>query len=140
MSMRLVILLNPGELRTAGGTCKGDLFSLVPEDRSPLRRFFEQSSRFRLLGFWERKPPSHLPIHDQGYVYYSSDKRIDQFVTVTILSAGLCMLIAPIWILAFVHKVAAKLAIITVFILIFLAMVSFATNAKPYESLAATAA
>ncbi|KAL2012825.1 hypothetical protein VTN00DRAFT_350 [Thermoascus crustaceus] len=116
-----------------------DLFSLVPKDRSPLRRFFERSS-FRLLSFWERKPPSNLPIHDQDHIYYSSDKRIDQFVTFTIISAGLCMLIAPISILAFVHKVAAKLAIITVFILIFLAMVSFATNAKPYESLAATAA
>lgn len=50
------------------------------------------------------------------------------------------MLIAPIWILAYTHPVAAKLVMITAFILLFLALVSFGINAKPFESLAATAA
>lgn len=112
----------------------------MPKDRSPLRRFFERSSHFRLLRLWQRKPPPDLPLHDRDHIHYSSDKRIEQFVTVTIISAGLCMLVAPLWILAFVHNIVAKLAVITIFTLVFLAMVSFATNAKPFEALAATAA
>ncbi|KAL2788856.1 hypothetical protein BJX66DRAFT_339903 [Aspergillus keveii] len=59
------------------------------------------------------------------------------FTTVVI---GLVMLIAPIWILTFTEPIVLKLTIITIFILLFLSLVSFGTNAKPYESLAATAA
>ncbi|GAB1217080.1 hypothetical protein ATERTT37_006303 [Aspergillus terreus] len=35
---------------------KNDLFALVPKDRSPLRRFFERSSHFRLFKLWRQKP------------------------------------------------------------------------------------
>lgn len=50
------------------------------------------------------------------------------------------MLIAPIWILAFTHAVVLKLTVITIFILLFLGLVVLGTNAKAYETLAATAA
>ncbi|GES60593.1 hypothetical protein ATETN484_0005005200 [Aspergillus terreus] len=120
---------------------KNDLFALVPKDRSPLRRFFERSSHFRLFKLWRQKPQSSdLPLHIRQHIHYSSDSRIDQFVTLTIVATGLVMLIAPIWILAFTRPVVLKLAVITIFILLFLALVALGTNAKPYESLAATAA
>ncbi|KAJ5545255.1 hypothetical protein N7535_006361 [Penicillium sp. DV-2018c] len=119
---------------------KNDLFTLVPKDRSPLRRLFERSSRFRLFQLWQRKPPTpDLPLYLQN-VHYSSDKRIDRFIMLTIMMTGLVMLLTPIWVLAYTDPLAVKLAIITAFILFFLALVSLGTNAKPYESLAATAA
>lgn len=83
---------------------------------------------------------SDLPTHCHETIQLYSDERIDIFVTFTSVVIGLAMLIAPIWILAYTAPVAAKLAIITAFILLFLALVSFGTNAKPFESLAATAA
>ncbi|KAE8153234.1 hypothetical protein BDV25DRAFT_137140 [Aspergillus avenaceus] len=89
---------------------------------------------------WQKHPPSELPLHVQQHVHYSSDRRIDQFVTLTIITVGLLMLISPIWILAFIHPVITKLTVITLFILLFLILVSLGTNSKPYESLAATAA
>jgi tryptophan-rich sensory protein len=61
-------------------------------------------------------------------------------MTLTIVVTGLVMLIAPIWILVFTRPVALKLAVITIFILLFLVLVALATYAKSYESLAATAA
>ncbi|KAF3388127.1 hypothetical protein DPV78_012114 [Talaromyces pinophilus] len=123
---------------------KDDLFPLIPKERSPLRRLFETSSRFRLSHFWKREKLagtiSDLPVHCHENIQLYSDKKIDDFVTFTTVFTGLVMLIAPIWILAYTHPVAAKLAIITAFILFFLALVSFGTNSKPFESLAATAA
>ncbi|KAL3429401.1 hypothetical protein BDV09DRAFT_44289 [Aspergillus tetrazonus] len=121
---------------------KDDLFALIPKERAPLRRLFERSSCFRFFALWKKKqaPANLLPLHIQKHIHYSSDERIDQFVTATIVFAGLVMIITPIWILAFTKPMVLRLTFITVFILLFLALVSFGTNAKPYESLAATAA
>lgn len=57
-----------------------------------------------------------------------------------ITSGGIVMLIVPLWILAFVHEQTRRLGIITAFVMAFLMLMSFATLAKPFESLAATAA
>lgn len=123
---------------------KDDLFPLIPKERSPLRELFEVSSRFRLSRFWKREKSaattSDLLVHCHENIHLYSDKRIDVFVTFTTVFMGLVVLIAPIWILAYTQPTAGKLAIITAFILIFLALISFGTNAKPFESLAATAA
>ncbi|KAL3483260.1 hypothetical protein BJX62DRAFT_231109 [Aspergillus germanicus] len=121
---------------------KDDLFALIPKERAPLRRLFERSSCFRFLALWQRKqaPTSLLPLHIRKHVHYSSAERIDQFVTATTVFAGLVMIITPIWILAFTKAMVLQLTFITIFILLFLALVSFGTNAKPYEALAATAA
>lgn len=120
---------------------KDDLFALIPKERSPLRRLFERSSHFRLSKVWRKTSPStDLPLHVQQHIHLSSDKRIDQFVACTIITVGLVMLIAPIWILAFAYQAVVKLTIITLFILLFLVLLSFGMNAKPYEALAATAA
>lgn len=57
-----------------------------------------------------------------------------------ITSVGILMLVVPLWILAFVHEQTRRLGVITAFVMAFLALISFATLAKPFESLAATAA
>ncbi|KAF2107349.1 hypothetical protein BDV96DRAFT_506545, partial [Lophiotrema nucula] len=53
---------------------------------------------------------------------------------------GMIMLIAPLWILAFVDHIVNRLAVITTFLVFFLCLVTFTTAAKPFESLGATAA
>lgn len=59
-------------------------------------------------------------------------------ITITVL--GMIMLIVPLWVLAVTHGTMARLGVITGFIMFFLALVAFATVARPFESLAATAA
>jgi hypothetical protein len=116
-----------------------DLFSVVPKEKTPLRQLLERSKRFRIHPFWRKNKASELPIYDED-VIYTSDKRIERFITVVIVGTGTIMLIAPIWILQALHDPVHKLAVITAFIVVFLGMVSYATVAKPFETLAATAA
>jgi hypothetical protein len=108
---------------------------MVPKNKTPLRRLLETSSHFRLASLW-RKPSK---IQDDN-IHYSSDQRIDLFVNVIMTSMGMIMLILPLWVLAFVERTTYRLAIITTFLALFLCLVSFATVAKPFESLGATAA
>ena len=115
-----------------------DLFTLVPASKSPLRLFLERSRRFRLLKLW-RKEPSDSTVKDEN-VHYISDARIDHFVTIFIMSIGLIMLIAPLWILTYLGGLARRLAVISAFIVLFVVLISWTTIAKPFESLAAAAA
>lgn len=117
-----------------------DLFSLVPKEKSPLRRFLERSRNFRSYRLWRSKNAPELPLHDE-HVIYVSDKKIERFVTAVIVMLGMIMLIAPMWILqALDGRTLPKLGTITAFIVTFLMLVSYATLAKPFETLAATAA
>jgi len=116
---------------------KHDLFSLVPRVKTPLRRFLD---RFRIHSLWKDKKAPELPLYDRNVVTYVSDKRIDRFVTVVTVTVGLSMLVAPIWILQALQNIHQKLGTITAFIVGFLGIVSYATAAKPTETLAATAA
>ena len=118
--------------------CPSDLFTLVPASKSPLRLFLERSRHFRLLKLW-RKEPSDSAVKDEN-VHYISDAKIDHFVTVFIMSIGLIMLIAPLWILTYLGGLARRLAVISAFIVLFAVLISWTTVAKPFESLAAAAA
>ncbi|CZR62673.1 uncharacterized protein PAC_12570 [Phialocephala subalpina] len=77
--------------------------------------------------------------YDAKHELYMSDERIDGCISVTIAVAGLVMLIAPLWILEFTSSNKASLAWITGFITLFLCVVTYATAAKPFETLGATA-
>ncbi len=81
-----------------------------------------------------------LPLYDKNEAKYFSDKRIDGFITVIIIALGTLMLIAPMWILPNLENTNAKLGGITGFVVLFLGLISYTTVAKPFESLAATAA
>lgn len=87
-----------------------------------------------------QKAGPELPIYDKDVITYTSDKRIDRFITILVVGIGVVMLIAPMWILQAVPSNSYKLAVITTFIVVFLGIVSYATVAKPFETLAATAA
>jgi nitrogen fixation/metabolism regulation signal transduction histidine kinase len=50
------------------------------------------------------------------------------------------MLVAPLWILLYVTSKQRQLAVITVFMAVFLGIMQSVTIARPFESLATTAA
>ncbi|KAH7412513.1 hypothetical protein BKA64DRAFT_330380 [Cadophora sp. MPI-SDFR-AT-0126] len=116
-----------------------DLFQVNPRFRTPLRRLLERSTRFGWLPFFRREPQDQT-YYDPKTMYYERNERLEGFVTVTICLVGLAMLVAPLWILTYVHLSAARLAIITAFIVVFLGLIQSVTIAKPFETLAATAA
>ena len=121
---------------------RSDLFSMVPKSKSSLRRLLERSRHFRLARFW-RIAPTRLgdsPGFDHGDTNYSSDEKIDRFVNIVILLLGAFMLISPLWILQYASRITDRLGVITIFIVLFLGLLSFTTVAKPFESLAAAAA
>lgn len=82
--------------------------------------------------------------HDLGEVdtetlLYSNDRDVEIFTTVAIFLAGAIMLVAPLWILQAIHVFQGRLVVITVFILVFLSILTWSTVGKPFEVLAATA-
>ena len=116
-----------------------DLFALVPAIKSPLRVLLERSRHFRLLKVWQQKPSDSTLAKNEN-VHYISDAKIDRFVTIFIMSLGLTMLIAPLWILAYLGGLAQRLGVISAFVALFVTLISLTTVAKPFESLAAAAA
>lgn len=71
---------------------------------------------------------------------YYSDKRINNFTSMTIVFIGIAMLLTPIWIPQALHSATPKLIVITIFILAFLVTLSYAMVTKPFEALGSTAA
>ncbi|KAI0097825.1 hypothetical protein GGR51DRAFT_552845 [Nemania sp. FL0031] len=118
---------------------ENDLFSVVQKDKTPLRKFIDNSRRLRTLSIWRLKNQDS-PDHERGVVSYYSDKRINTFASGVVVSLGIILLLAPLWILYALQSSALKLAVITVFITTFLIILSFAMVAKPFEVLGATAA
>jgi hypothetical protein len=119
-----------------------DLFQLVSKNKSWLRRFLERSDWFRTFPMWRRPSPGLCEdaIVDDEYVHYHDDAKIDHAVAVIILTLGVIMIISPLWILEFTHGANKRLGIITLFIILFISLLSITTVAKPFESLAAAAA
>lgn len=75
----------------------------------------------------------------QTTVYYK-DNIVERCVRFAIILVGLFMLITPQWWLLFVENKTYHLGIITGFIALFLALLSTVSGARPFESLAGTAA
>jgi hypothetical protein len=117
-----------------------DLLSVVLADKTPLRRLLHRSKLFRLNPFWKKDKMPEIPLYDEGLVTYHSDKRVDRFISCVVLAIGTVMLLAPMWILTVLQGSNLKLGIISLFIVLFLGLVSSVTVAKPFETLAATAA
>jgi hypothetical protein len=128
--------------------CRDDLTNVVSVSRTPLRTALEKFEAFRWNKFFQRVPErfkvknDDLPYYeyDPEITRYHSDQRVEHFITVVVCFVGFVMLIAPLWILMYVQSNAKQLGIITGFIALFLALVQSVTIAKPFESLAATAA
>ncbi|KAH8591298.1 hypothetical protein B0O99DRAFT_744507 [Bisporella sp. PMI_857] len=121
-------------------THRHNLISIVRKEKSAFRRLLERSLSFRIHPFWRLKTVPQLPAYGEQVITYTSDKWINRFITMVIMSIGTVMLIAPLWILQSIGDVNRKLTVITAFIVAFLGMVSYVTSAKPFETLGATAA
>ncbi|KAJ4185387.1 hypothetical protein NW755_008383 [Fusarium falciforme] len=116
-----------------------DLICMVQKDKTPLRRLIDSSLAVRTLSIWKHKDKA-VPNYDAEHVFYYSDSRMDRFASAMIAAVGVVMLITPIWVLQAMNGLRAKLVVITVFVLIFLLVLSFAMASKPFEALGATAA
>ena len=121
-------------------TLKHDLVSLVPKSSTPLRRLLESSGWFKLHLLWKDKDVPELPLYDRNEVTLFSDGKVDRFIAVIITALGTMMLIVPLWVLPNLEDMNAKLGTITAFVVVFLGLVAYTTTAKPFETLAATAA
>lgn len=71
---------------------------------------------------------------------YSKDSLVDKMVTFITIILGLGMLIGPLWWLQNLSDSQKRLEVITGFLIIFTAVLSILTVAKPFEVLAAAAA
>ena len=135
-----------------------DLIALKPTVRTSLRRGLEKLEIFRHSTIFRRRPLHSAasssggvnanavgtnmrgPLYDSEATFYQKHKMIDKFVNIIICVAGFSMIAAPLWILFYVSSKQHQLAVITVFIAVFLTLVQSVSVARPFESLAATAA
>ncbi|KAK7987109.1 hypothetical protein PG996_006289 [Apiospora saccharicola] len=119
-----------------------DLISITEKDKTPLRQFIDSSRRLRTLPIWRRLSSNDTgpPQSSDKDVAYYSDKRINNFTSMTIVFIGTAMLLTPIWILQALQSPTSKLVVITIFILVFLITLSYVMVTKPFEALGSTAA
>jgi hypothetical protein len=119
-----------------------DLVPVQPKTRSWFRKRLESSFLLNvpmMRSFFSRTPADYQTIGDDRTVW-QDDKKIEMFSSLMTGCLGLAMLIGPLWILIYVVKPHQRLGVITGFIVLFYVVVAVATTARPWESLAATAA
>jgi hypothetical protein len=117
---------------------KEDLIYVSPKKEGRLsRRFKDVFIRGRS---WFRRQPAGKASFLMDNVTLHHDERAEEVFTWVIMAFGLAMVIAPLWILEFVSGSVQRLGVMTCFILTFFILLSFVTTARPFESLAATAA
>jgi fatty acid desaturase len=112
-----------------------DAVALVSMQSSPLRRFLERWPAFRLFRQWRKFV--HSPTLKN--VQYRDPDKIECFVKLITVSFVLIMLIAPLWVLMYLETTIMKLVVNTVFTAFFLVMLSYVSNARTQEAVAATA-
>lgn len=121
---------------------KEDLITVAKNRKSPARMFFERRILVPtngLFGLLTRKGEKEGSPSDRHTILRGNDEHVDVFGAITIFTAAAVMLIAPLWILAGVDELHQKLAAITIFLAVFLFVLSWGTSARPFEMLAATA-
>lgn len=122
--------------------CKDDLIPLHPKNRSWFRKVLENTLLLRtacMKKYFCRRPSDYEVIRDYQTVW-QDDKMMEGLSSGVIGFVGLIMLIAPLWWLNYVSNPAIQLGIITGFIVLFFVIISIATTARIFETLAAAAA
>jgi uncharacterized membrane protein YwzB len=90
--------------------------------------------------FFRREPDGTESFHGPETYYLARLDNIDKLVSGIIIVVGLLMLVIPLWILQFLSDDVVRLGVITAFMILFLVVVATISGAKPYKSLASTAA
>ncbi|KAI9868671.1 MAG: hypothetical protein M1813_004521 [Trichoglossum hirsutum] len=119
-----------------------DLVPVQPKTRSWFRKRLESNFLFSMRmmqSLFGRKPADGHIIGD-GWTIWEDDKKMEMFSSLMTGFVGLAMLIGPLWILMYVAEPRLRLGVITSFVVLFYVAVAVATTARPWESLAATAA
>ncbi|OTA81341.1 hypothetical protein M434DRAFT_54012, partial [Hypoxylon sp. CO27-5] len=117
-----------------------DLVCLSRRDKPPLRQVIDNSLRLRTLSIWRDKSRVSTQAQSLENVSYFSEKKMNMFVSAVITTIGTALLLVPLWILQTLDSSKMKLVVITVFIFVFLVVLSSALVTKPFEALGATAA
>ncbi|RYO83118.1 hypothetical protein DL762_006286 [Monosporascus cannonballus] len=109
--------------------------------KSLLRRFFEQCVLVPTMGLFGLFRDKHeKQNHSLGpSTVFGKDEPVDLLASIALFVVALVMLIAPLWILAMVEEMVSRLLVITAFVFVLLGVLSWATLARPFEVLAATA-
>ncbi|KAK7943834.1 uncharacterized protein PG986_012947 [Apiospora aurea] len=135
---------NPGAIMPNESTFHGqesELLSLSRGSNTFARRCFQNSVLYpvgKTTKLFTTTPRFVTP-RDAKNVHVFSEKSTETMVTASLFFAAVLMLITPLWILQAIRSMQLKLAVITVFIVVFLAFFTYAKTGRAFERLAATA-
>lgn len=115
-----------------------DLVYVTPKADTSLRQIYDQLETWG-IGWFPRQPTDTVG-YDAETTALQDDERTERVMSGVILLVGLCILVGPMWILEFVHSSVRSLAVIKGFIICILGLLASRTTARPFASLAATAA
>ncbi len=117
-----------------------DLLPIVPDQRSPFRKFLARSKTFRQAKLWHRDiPDSLVPVPDDGSLLLTDDAKLFVFEKALSGLIGIVMLVLPMWVLASVDGFYTEIATVTAFLCALTSIVWAATAVRPFESLAVPA-
>ncbi|KAH6682598.1 hypothetical protein B0J14DRAFT_573949 [Halenospora varia] len=119
-----------------------DLVSIIRAEKSPTRTLFEDWVLFRVKAirrFFEKTENDSICEADKQTRKSVSEERLDVFSSLSILTVGLALFIAPLWILQTLNVFRWKLLVITIFVILFMTILTFSTIGRPFEVLATTA-
>ena len=118
-----------------------ELLSVSGGTNTVARRFFQNTILFPIgksTGLFA-KEPRFMTTRDARNVRIFSDEAVETVVTASLFFAAVLMLITPLWILQAIQSMQMKLGVITIFIVVFLGFLTYATTGRAFERLAATA-
>lgn len=119
------------------------LTALIPRRRVPLRNLI---NHFDWLLRWTPLRVKDVRDGDNKQIVHNKNSIIDGIMTFLVVSVGVGMLLAPLWILQTfmlhpdMNTFQTRLGIISGFIILTTALLSGVTRAQPFEVLGATAA
>lgn len=117
-----------------------DLIPIQAKSKTLLRNLIERSGHLIGSSLFSRTPESETAREIDPDIKFFSDELVERYVYIAIVMLGLGMLIGPLWWLNVDVDPTHRLGIITAFVILFTGLMGGATNAKPFEAMAATAA
>lgn len=137
---------NPGAImdNEADFINQSDELISLSKPKTRLRELFEDHVIYntrKKMRLFHRPPPaqSRLSARDREATYITRREALATFGSASVFAAATAMLIVPLWVLQTIDAIKAKLAVITVFVLLCLVLLSFAMLGRPLERLVATA-
>ncbi len=119
-----------------------DLVAVRQSPKAAIRAFFDHlvirhcNSWFR---FFRKARPGQTDHRQGGKILASNEELVNRFSVSFEFLVALVLFIIPLWILQAMNSENEKLAVITIFVLACLAILSFALSGSPFQVLAATA-